>query len=139
MHSIEIDCFLCQPKTTLIETSTIQAHQRSKTQLDTSIIFDNFLLDKTTMYCMFPSRKREQNICYVFIMWYSLERNSLFYNMTHKPAVTHFLKTLLEYDFYDVKVLIIYDMLKNLLAFILALLMYNIKIDFMSNHFNFFC
>ena len=59
--------------------------------------------------------------------------------MTHKPAVTHFLKTLLEYDFYDVKVLIIYDMLKNLLAFILALLMYNIKIDFMSNHFNFFC
>ena len=59
--------------------------------------------------------------------------------MTHKPAVTHFLKTLLEYDLYDVKVLIIYDMLKNLLAFILALLMYNIKIDFMSNHFNFFC
>ena len=35
---------------------------------DTSITSVNFLGDKTMMYCMLPSRKREQNICYVFIM-----------------------------------------------------------------------
>ena len=68
MHSIEIDRFLRQPKTILSKLSSIQAHQSSKTRPDTSIAFANFLGDKTTMYCMLPSRKREQNICFLFIM-----------------------------------------------------------------------
>ena len=68
MHSTEIDRFLRQPKTNFSKQLSIQPHQSSMTQPDTSIIFANFLGDKTTMYYMLPSRKRKQNICYVFIM-----------------------------------------------------------------------
>ena len=69
VHSIETDHFLHQLKTILSEPLFIQTHQSSKTWLNTSVTFANFLGDKTTMYCMLPSRKREQNICYVFIRW----------------------------------------------------------------------
>ena len=68
MHNIEIDRFLRQSKTILSKPSSIQAHQSSKTQPDASITFANFLGDKTTVSCMCTSRKRERNICYVFIM-----------------------------------------------------------------------
>ena len=72
------------------------------------------------------------------------KKETVFYNITHQPAVTHILKTLLEHHFHDVKAIdnlgLYYTFwLKNLLAFIQALLMYNIKIDYMRNHFNFFC
>ena len=92
----------------LSELLSIQAYQSSKTWLDTSITFANFLGGKTTMYCMLPSRKREQNLCYVLIMWCSRlpskRKKLLFHNITHKSAVTHILKTLLEHDFYDVNI-----------------------------------
>ena len=39
----------------------------------------------------------------------SKKRETVFYNITHKPAVAHILKTLLEHDFHDVKILIIQD------------------------------
>ena len=68
MHSIEIDRFHHHLKTILSEPSSIQVHQSSETWLDTSITFADFLGEKRTMHCMFPSRKRVQNICYVFIM-----------------------------------------------------------------------
>ena len=46
-----------------------QAHQSLKILPDTSPTFDNFLGNtKTMMYCMLPSRKTKQSICYVFIM-----------------------------------------------------------------------
>ena len=49
-----------------------QVHQSLKIPSDTSPTIDNFLGNtKTTMYCMLPSRKTEQSICYVFIMWCS--------------------------------------------------------------------
>ena len=35
------------------------------------------------------------------------KERSCFYNTIHKPAVTHILKTLLEHDFDDVKILLI--------------------------------
>ena len=49
-----------------------QVHQSLKIPPDTSPTFDNFLGNtKTMMYCMLPSRKTKQSICYVFIMWCS--------------------------------------------------------------------
>ena len=46
-----------------------QVHQSLKIPPDTSPTFDNFLGNtKTMMYCMLPSRKTKQSICYVFIM-----------------------------------------------------------------------
>ena len=82
MQSIEIDHLLRQLKTILSKPFSIQAHQSSKARLDASITFANFLADKTTMYCMLLSRKREQNIYYVFIMWCSpfpSKRKKLFF------------------------------------------------------------
>ena len=80
MHSFEIDHFLCQPK-----TLAHPMHQSSKTWLDTSITFANFFGGKTTMYCMLPSRKKEQNICHVFIMWCNplpSKRKKLFFTIS---------------------------------------------------------
>ena len=58
------------------------------------------------MYCILPSRKRELNI-------YSFKKKeTVFYNITYKPAVTHILETLLEYEFHDVTFLIIEDFIK---------------------------
>ena len=68
MHSNEIYHFLRQPKIILSEPSSIQVHQSSKTWPDISNTFANFLGDKTVMYCMLPSRKSQQNICYEFDM-----------------------------------------------------------------------
>ena len=49
-----------------------QVHQSLKIPPDTSPTFDNFLGNtKTMMYCMLPSRKTKQSICYVFVMWCS--------------------------------------------------------------------
>ena len=121
MHSIEIDHFLCQPKTILSEPSSIQAHQSSNTQPNTSLTLANIFGDKTTMYCMFPSRKREQNICYVFISPFPSKRKTVFYNITHKPAVTHILKTLLKHDFHEVKILILYFFVEKFVSFYLGL------------------
>ena len=72
MHTIEIDRFLRQPKTIFSEPSSIQAHQSSKTRPDNFITFASFLGDKTTMYSMLPSRKREQNIRHVLILWFRI-------------------------------------------------------------------
>ena len=47
MHT---DPFLRQPKTILPEPPSMQAHQISKTRLDTSITFANFLGDKAKIY-----------------------------------------------------------------------------------------
>ena len=70
--------------------------KRTKAQRPGSIppsYFPIFYGDKTTVYCMLPSRKREQNNCYVFIMWCSpfpsKRKKLFFYNITHKLAVTH--------------------------------------------------
>ena len=48
MHSIEIDCFIRQPKTVLSEPSSMQACQSSKTQPNTSTKFANFFGDNAT-------------------------------------------------------------------------------------------
>ena len=110
MHSIEIDCFHRQLKTILSEPSSILVHQSSETWLDTSITFANFLEEKRTMHCMFPIGKEYRtfvmcSLCDVAL--YVKKNETVFYNITYKPTVTHILKTLLEHNFHDVEILII--------------------------------
>ena len=113
MHSIETNRFLRQPKTIFSKPSSIQAHQVSKTQPDTFITFANFLGDKTTLYGMLSSKKRGtehlSRAHFVISPFVFKKRETVFYNITYKPAVAHILKTLLEHDFHDVKILIIQD------------------------------
>ena len=61
------------------------------------------------MYCMLPSRKREQMLLAHYVMqpFAFKKKETGFYNITHKPAVTYILKTLLKHDFHDVKILAI--------------------------------
>ena len=114
MHSIKIDRFLRQPKTILSKTLSIHSHQSSKNHTNTSFTFANFLRDKTTMYLLYATKQKkrtEHQLCVHYVMqsFAFKKKETDFYNITHKPAVTHILKPLLEHDFYDVKILIIQD------------------------------
>ena len=129
MHSIETNRFLRQPKTIFSKPSSIQAHQVSKTQPDTFITFANFLGDKTTLYGMLSSKKRGtehlSRAHFVISPFVFKKRETVFYNITYKPAVAHILKTLLEHDFHDVKILIIrtllYFLVEKFVSFYLGL------------------
>ena len=55
-------------------------------------------------------KKRTEHWLRVHYMMYPFsfkEQETVFYKITHNPAVTYTLKTLLENDFHDVKLLII--------------------------------
>ena len=71
LKEFKIDHFFRQPKNIFSGSSPIQVHQSSKSRSGTPVTFANFLGGKTTMYCILPSKKRKQSICYVFIMWCS--------------------------------------------------------------------
>ena len=121
MHSIEIDCFLCQPKSILPKPSPIQAHQSSKVRPDTSITFANFLGGKTKM-CAPKQKKKTDNLLHVHYVMYPFafkKKETVFYNITPNPAVTYIIKHLLEHDFHDLTLL--YFFVEKFLTFYLGL------------------
>ena len=75
---------------------------------------------------MLPSKKNGKEHLRAYYVAYPFafkKKETVFYNLTYKPAVNHILKTLLEHDFDDVKILIDLGLyyiflLKILLAFI---------------------
>ena len=145
MHRIEIDCFLRQPK---LSCPNHRPFKCNKTQRHGAIPPSHLpIFLETRRRCTVCSQAGKENniflsVYYTIQLFAFKKKGTVFYDITHKPAVTHILKTLLEHDFHDVKVLIIWDFiilfLKNLLAFIQVSLRYNIKIDYTRNHFNFF-
>ena len=106
MHSIEIDSFLSQPKTIFSKPSSIQARQSSNFRSDTSIKFDNFLGDNDILFAPKQEKITEHllRVHHVTQPFAFKKKETVFYNTTHQPAVTHILKTLLEHDFHDVKI-----------------------------------
>ena len=90
------------------------------------MIFANFFGDETAVYCMLPSKKNGKEHLRAYYVAYPFafkKKETVFYNLTYKPAVNHILKTLLEHDFDDVKILVDLGLyyiflLKILLAFI---------------------
>ena len=135
MHSSEIDCFY--KKAILSEPSSMQACQSSKARPNTSTTFANFLGHNATMYCMITSRKREQNICYVIIMWCSplpSKSKKLFLTISlRSQQELIFLKLCLNVTFMMCK----YCRFRTLLYFFAKKF---VSFDWgLKNHFNFVC
>ena len=65
--------------------------------------------DDDVLYAHKPEKKTEHLLRVHYVMHpFAFKKNeTVSYYITHKPAVTHILKTLLKHDFHDVKILII--------------------------------
>ena len=142
MHNNEIDRFLRQPKTILSDPSSVQAHQDAARYLH-HICQSSQRKDDDVLYAPKQEKRTEHLLrAHCVIQPFAFKnKETVFYNAIRNPAVTHILNTLPKHDLHEVKILIIQyfiilSLLKNLLAFIQALLTHNIKIDYMRNHFN---
>ena len=146
MHSIEVIASFVSRKLYLVRTIVYPSTPKLKDQARYLHHICQFIWRKDEDVLQAPKQEErtEHLLCVHYVMQpFGFKKKETVNNITHKPAVTNILKTLLEHEFHDVKILITQDIirllwLKNLLSFIQALLMYHIKIDYMRKSLNFF-
>ena len=111
MYSIETDCFLRQLKIILSKSLSIQTYQKLKdpARYLHHICQFSWRQDDDILHDPKQEKRTEHLLCVHYVMqpFAVKKKETVFYNITHKPAVTHVLKNLLEHNFHDVKILII--------------------------------
>ena len=109
MHSIEVDRFFRLPKTIPGPNHRLSKHTKAQRPGPIPPSHLPIYLEKRRRRTVGSQagRETEHLLCVHYVMQpFGFKKKETVNNITHKPAVTNILKTLLEHEFYDVKILI---------------------------------